>query len=135
LIFSRDSCEVVPGRFAIALAFVAFFQLVGGHWAVLQVGAWMGMMVIYSKDEGVSTAITKTFDGNHPCPLCAAVQDGRKQEEKKAPALQLELKKEFLMRGFLFQTIRGFTWREYLPFYRSLLGIVSEPLVPPPRFA
>ena len=93
------------------------------------------MIVVYSQDEGVSTAIAKTFDGKHPCPLCSAVRDGRKQEEKKAPALQLELEKEFLIRGFLFQIVRDFSWREYPVFDRRLLGIVFEPLVPPPRVA
>jgi len=53
----------------------------------------MGMIVAYTKDGSVSTAISRTFDGKHPCALCCAVRDGRKQEEKKAPGLQLELKK------------------------------------------
>jgi hypothetical protein len=124
---------VVRGRFAIALAFLAFFLLAGGHWAILQTGAWMGMIVAYSKDADVSTAISKTFDGKHPCAVCCAVQDGRKQEEKKAPVLQLELKKDFLIRSFLFEVVRDFTWREYGQYYRDLVSITLEPLIPPPR--
>ncbi len=120
-------------RFAIALAFLAFFQLAGGHWAILQTGAWMGMIVAYVKDGDVPAAIAKTFDGKHPCPICCAVQDGRKQEEKKAPALQLELKKDCIIQSFLFEMVRDFIWQEYLLFQRSLLGITLEPLIPPPR--
>jgi hypothetical protein len=123
----------VRGRFAIALAFLAFFLLAGGHWAILQTGAWMGMIVAYSRDGGVSTAISRTFDGKHPCALCCAVQDGRKQEEKKAPVLQWELKKDFIIRSFLFEIVRDFTWRDYRQYYRDLVGITLEPLIPPPR--
>jgi hypothetical protein len=130
---STEVFAIVRNRFAIALAFIAFFQLAGGHWAILQSGAWMGMIVAYSKDGDLSGAMTKTFDGKHPCSLCCAVQDGRKQEGKKAPALQLELKKDFLIRSFLFEVVRDFNWREYLQFDRSLSGIILEPLIPPPR--
>jgi hypothetical protein len=93
----------------------------------------MGMIVAYTKDGDVSTAITKTFDGNHPCALCCAVQDGRKQEEKKAPGLQLELKKDFIIRSFLFEVVRDFAWRDYGQYYRDLVGITLKPLIPPPR--
>lgn len=91
------------------------------------------MIVSYSKNGDVPTAISETFDGKHPCPLCRAVQDGRKQEEKKAPTLQLELKKDFTVRSFLFEVVRDFSWRQYPQFYRTLLGITLEPLIPPPR--
>jgi len=130
---STESFAVVRGRFAIALAFLAFFLLAGGHWAILQTGAWMGMIVAYSRDGDVSTAISRTFDGKHPCTLCCAVQDGRKQEEKKAPALQLELKKDFIIRSFLFEVVRDFTWREYEPYYFDSVSVTIEPLIPPPR--
>ena len=91
------------------------------------------MIVAYSKDADVSTAISKTFDGKHPCAVCCAVQDGRKQEEKKAPVSQLELKKDFIVRRFLFDVVRDFTLREYAQYYRDLVGITLKPLIPPPR--
>src|SRR5260221_14675984 len=105
---STESFAVVRGRFAIALAFLAFFLLAGGHWAILQTGAWVGMVVAYSRDGDVSTAISRTFDGKHPGRLCFAGQDGRKQEEKKAPVLQVELKKNFINLSFLFEVGRHF---------------------------
>lgn len=91
------------------------------------------MIVVYSREGGVSTAISRTFDGKHPCALCCAVQDGRKQEEKKAPALQLELKKDFIVRSFLFEVVCDFISREYGQYYRDLVGITLEPLIPPPE--
>jgi hypothetical protein len=93
----------------------------------------MGMIVSYAREGDVSTAITKTFDGKHPCSVCSAVQDGRKQEQKKAPALQSELKKDFIIRSFLFEVTRDFTWRELTQCNRDLVGIGHEPLIPPPR--
>jgi hypothetical protein len=129
----EETFPVVRDRFAIALAFLALFLLAGGHWAILQTGAWMGMIVAYAKDGDVPAAISRTFDGKHPCPVCCAVQDGRRQEAKKAPALQFELKKDFIIRSFLFEIVRDFTWRDYRQYYRDLVGITLEPLIPPPR--
>src|SRR5258708_9214245 len=98
-----ESFPVVRGRFAIALAFLAFFLLAGGHWAILQTGAWMGMIVAYSRDGDVSTAISRTFDGNHPCALYVAVLGDRKQERKRAPVWHSARKKDYLIPIFLFQ--------------------------------
>ena len=61
----------------------------GGHWAALQSIAWMGMTIQYSRADGFSTALQKTFSGEHPCNLCKVVQEGR-QAEKKQAALKLE---------------------------------------------
>ena len=46
----------------------------------------------YAQDAPLSQAIANTFDGQHPCPLCHAVQEGRQQEEKQRPLLGLELR-------------------------------------------
>jgi hypothetical protein len=54
----------------------------GLHWAVLQTVAWTGMLISYSQ-EGVREAIAKTFDGEHPCPLCKAVAKGRAEEQER----------------------------------------------------
>src|SRR5260370_3008085 len=92
---STESFAVVRGRFAIAFAFLAFFLLAGGHWAILQTGPWMGMIVAYSRDGDVSTAISNTFDGKHPCSLCSAVPDGLKQDENKVPSFPYETTTHF----------------------------------------
>ena len=55
----------------------------GGHWAVLQVVAWGGMLVEYSLEGGIDQAAIRTFDGNHPCKLCNAIQKGRQSEKNK----------------------------------------------------
>ena len=55
----------------------------GLHWAVLQTVAWAGMIVAYSRDSTVQQAVSKTFDGQHPCPLCKAIEQGREQEKQQ----------------------------------------------------
>ena len=66
----------------------------GGHWAVLQSVAWVGMFVNYSQTAPVAVAIQKTFDGKHPCRLCMAVQAG-KQSQKNHEMQKLEKKMDF----------------------------------------
>ncbi|MEM1060386.1 MAG: hypothetical protein AAGK14_14175 [Verrucomicrobiota bacterium] len=42
----------------------------------LQVTAWSAMVVGYTQQTGsVSEALSKTFDGQHPCPLCREVRE------------------------------------------------------------
>ncbi|MEZ0299441.1 MAG: hypothetical protein ACAI35_23550 [Candidatus Methylacidiphilales bacterium] len=80
------------------LALVACIQIMGGHWAALQVVAWAGMIVDHSsRGETISSALGKTFDGEHPCALCNTVKSGQEKEQKDQKQLQLKqnLKLEF----------------------------------------
>ena len=78
-------------RFAKWLVVLALIFTVGGHWAILQTVAWVGMAVNYSHNEGFSTALNKILDGKHPCELCKFVKEGKKSEHKSET--QLDLKK------------------------------------------
>ena len=64
--------------------------------ALLQTSAWVGMIIQYSQGAGLKAGLAQTFDGEHPCWVCKAIQDVKKQEQKKAPLLQTELKKDYL---------------------------------------
>jgi hypothetical protein len=58
---------------------------IGAQWAVLQGVAWVGMAVTYSLQDGsLAEGLSKTFDGEHPCPLCKAVKKG--VEDDQSPA-------------------------------------------------
>lgn len=75
---------------------IACLQLAGGHWVVLQVAAWTGMVVEYTAREGVVAGIEKTFDGRHPCSLCIVVSSGQladKGDGKQTPKLMGKLVK------------------------------------------
>jgi hypothetical protein len=79
----------------VRLAFVPVLVLtLGLHWALLQSVAWTGMIITYSQENPLPVALRMTFDGNHPCPMCKAIKEGRaqeKQQEKIAPVNQLPL--------------------------------------------
>ncbi|HMO50706.1 MAG TPA: hypothetical protein PKE26_09805 [Kiritimatiellia bacterium] len=44
------------------------------HLPLLQVAAWAGMVIAYSQDSDLATAVEMTFDGDHPCPMCTAIK-------------------------------------------------------------
>ena len=67
----------------------------GAHWAFLQTVAWTGMLYTYSKQAGFAQAVSMTFDGEHPCSLCKAIQEGKaeeRQEKKEAAQVSKDLK-------------------------------------------
>ena len=106
---------------------------VGGQWFILQSAAWAGMVVSYAKGATLTEAINKTFDGQHPCPLCKFVARGqaheRKQEMRQSPKTDFFLNAVFVIRFGL----RPFAGH---PFTRSFpLARREAPPFPPPRLA
>lgn len=74
-------------RVCVLLALVLSLGL---HWTVLQSAAWVGMVVSYAKDSTISEALQKTFDGEHPCPLCKKIEAGVKTEQDKSKQSKTE---------------------------------------------
>jgi len=103
----------------------------GFHWGLLQSVAWVGMIVNYSCQGSFREAMSKTFDGQHPCPLCKLVREGKKSEKK--PAAQLNVKKIDLFTGdsvaFDFPPLPASAF----PFPLVTLTRTDVPLLPPPR--
>ena len=69
---------------------------VGMHWGLLQSIAWTGMMMRYAHEGSVSEAVSRTFDGQHPCCLCKLIQKARAEEKKQngqniKPVYKMEL--------------------------------------------
>lgn len=62
--------------FALSLAVT-----LGLHWTALQSIAWASMLARHLVEAPLSTALTKTFDGKHPCRLCLAVAEGRRSQQ------------------------------------------------------
>ena len=79
-------------RLARGVVVSAICLSLGLQWAALQGIAWTTMLINYSKDGSLVEAVTKTFDGDHPCALCQAVEDGRGKETPE-PALKSSGKK------------------------------------------
>ena len=120
-------------RIAHLFVVAALLAGIGGHWAILQSVAWTTMLADNLRTSGVTEAVSKTFDGDHPCPLCKQIAEGKKSE-KKSDALDLKVKKlEFAtaQAGFVFTAPTDF---QILPLLHSTADSqTATPPVPPPR--
>lgn len=106
----------------------------GLHWAFLQTVAWTGMIVTYSRDASFKEAVTKTFDGEHPCPLCKVIKKGRAEEKRQEqqqvkPGFKLEVGPVWQATEFAFTRLHA-----PIPFL-DLFGLLraEEPPKPRPR--
>jgi hypothetical protein len=99
-------------------ALLAILLASGTHWVALQAVAFGTMIVRYAQDVPWSQAIANTFDGQHPCPLCHAVQEGRQQEEKQRPLLDLEQRSELAVPPATLQAVARSTTSLELPALR-----------------
>jgi len=114
---------------------LALLQLLGGHWAVLHTGAWVSMVIQYSQQAGFKAGLAEASDGEHPCTVCKAIEASKKQEQKKVPSLQAELKKDYLAAWSHFDFQPGWVERDYPRFDAHPKAEAFEPAVPPPRRA
>ncbi len=107
----------------------------GGHWLLLQTVAWTGMLLKYSQDANFAEAVSKTFDGEHPCPLCKKIKQARKSEQKDpAPSLaKMDLK--YPKPDGLAPVAPTFGFHSWPAFEEYALNAVHTPPVPPPRSA
>ncbi len=51
-----------------------------GPLGLLQAVAWAGMIVDYSSRYGITGGISRTFDGQHPCPMCKKITKARQDQ-------------------------------------------------------
>ncbi|MCX6882004.1 MAG: hypothetical protein NTV12_05765 [Verrucomicrobia bacterium] len=56
--------------------------VMGLHWTVIQSAAFVGMVIRYSQTDSLPMALSKTFDGLHPCSVCQWVKKGREADTK-----------------------------------------------------
>lgn len=54
---------------------------------LLQTAAWTGMIITRSQTTSVAEAVKTTFDGDHPCGMCSAIEKGKQEEQKQQPTL------------------------------------------------
>jgi hypothetical protein len=71
---------------------ILVLMITGGQWALLQTAAWTGMLVGHLHSQTFAVAVSQTFDGQHPCPMCKAIQKGKSSEKKS----DVELKPDAL---------------------------------------
>lgn len=66
-----------------AITVLVLVLTLGLHWALLQTVAWTGMIISYSRDATFTEAVSKTFDGEHPCKMCKIIKKGRGEEKQQ----------------------------------------------------
>ena len=106
----------------------------GGHWALLQTVAWTNMLATNLRTCPFGEALTKTFDGKHPCSLCLAITEGHGKERKenqqkpdKGMKFDLDLPAENLMVSL---PTPGGKQPDFATFTGSFR---TKPPTPPPR--
>lgn len=135
---STDVGEMVtPVRSRLAKSLIAILLIVsvGGHWALLQSVAWVSMVIDYSKDAPISVAVSKTFDGKHPCKLCKIVKRGQESEQKQ-DAIKIKPKPDVWLLAAAVTLPEADLVQDPYPALVCLSGSGGEtPPLPPPRSA
>lgn len=85
------------------LCAVSLILLMQGPAMLVQEVAWAKMLVSYSRKKGLARGVVETFDGKHPCKMCAKAEELRKSEGKGDPQNQPQEK-----------NTRRFTWGEMI---------------------
>ena len=122
-------------RFAQRTVVLLTCLSLGMHWAVLQGVAWTGMFITNLNKGTVAEAVEKTFDGEHPCPLCLAVKEGQKKEKDDSKPLAAKSMKKF--EAVLVAETRLVAppaeIRSFPRLVSSFEGWSERPSMPPPR--
>jgi hypothetical protein len=84
----------ISHRIMTMMMALALFMAIGGPLALLQGVAWVTMVHDFSKSGSLSQAVEKTFDGQHPCPLCQKLAKARAAEEKAPVTVKVDKKAE-----------------------------------------
>jgi len=117
------------GKIFLVLALAA---MLGAHWTLLQTVAWTTMLADNLHSGSFCNAVTKTFDGKHPCPLCKAIAVGKQSEKKTEFSLQSQ-KLEFPPANENFALIAPSQF-QLLPLENSSAkSLAQKPLLQPPR--
>lgn len=74
-------------KFAASIMIISLLGGLGGNWVVLQSYAWGKMLFAFAKSDNISTAVAKTFDGNHPCSRCKKIAKARQSESNSLQTL------------------------------------------------
>jgi hypothetical protein len=122
----------VFARLAKMAMIVTLVATTGAHWALLQSVAWTTMLAENLSCGSVSQAVSRTFDGKHPCPLCKAIATGKKSEKKKDSTLQLQ-KFEFPLANENPALVAPSQFEAPPPAIAFPKVHIRRPPVPPPR--
>lgn len=113
---------------------MALVLAMGLHWAALQTVAWATMLANNLRSDCLASAVSKTFDGMHPCCLCKAIAAAR-EKQRKSEAITAAVKMEFPPTA---EKLNLFPPAQFdvLPLKDTFAeSLSSKPLLPPPRLS
>jgi hypothetical protein len=114
---------------------LVLFAASGGHWMALQSLAWTRMLVSYSRGGHIVAAVTKTFDGRHPCSLCKQVERAKSTEPQPSRAMEVENQATFVVPSMVTAVrMEGVSWKLEIPEWHGKVR-AEQPTAPPPRGA
>ena len=124
--------QIVFARCGKILVIVALVFATGLHWAALQTVAWTTMLAANLNTASLAEAVSKTFDGEHPCPLCKAIKAGKKTEQKSestTPNLKMEF--PLMIENSMVIVPSAFEFYSAVNFFAESTS--PKPPLPPPR--
>jgi hypothetical protein len=111
---------------------ILVFWVTGGQWLLLQSVAWVHMVRDFSQSQTLCQALSKTFDGNHPCPLCRFIQKEKSAQSSAKTFISFQ-KNPFLAVPFAVLSVI-FLYLSSAPSFQSTLSsLLSPPPSPPPK--
>ena len=90
----------------------------------------------YSRCGNLVEAVTKTFDGKHPCELCKEVARSRSTEPQQ-PTRNMEVESQATFVAPVLMTMvrmEGASWKLEIPEWHGEIR-AEQPTAPPPRGA
>jgi hypothetical protein len=122
----------VFARIGKMFVIVTLVATTGAHWALLQSVAWTTMLADNLRTRSVTEAVSQTFDGDHPCPLCKAITAAKKSEHKSEAASPAQ-KLEFPPSAEKMVLIVPKNFHSFPPVNYFAESLPQKPLLPPPR--
>jgi hypothetical protein len=119
-------------RLGKVLVVFALISTLSAHWALLQTVAWTTMFAGNLQSGSLRAAMTKTFDGQHPCCLCKAIAAAKKTEQKNQ-AVGQDLKLDLLLAQENPVLIAPSRLELFPRKDLSAESVSLKPLTPPPR--
>jgi hypothetical protein len=69
-------------RIRNALPITLLLAACGAHWGALQSVAWTRMLAENLRTASFADAVSRTFDGQHPCSICKVIASAKRSEKK-----------------------------------------------------
>ena len=132
------SIPALMPRASCLLCWTLLLVIAGGHWGVLQLVAWTTMVIDFSREAPVATAVSMTFDGHNPCLLCKTVERGLANDGSATPTPErIKLGKLIKVEGVLAVIVftPGAAQRLAVltfPKFDVVEGLTAEPPTRPP---